>query len=153
MTLSLIDRRRVEAETFHAVYRELLQSHSERFAVETLARTVSALAFAAGSAFAVAAPHGPELAHFATIVDVWNGSGNLELQDVRLNDKQLSFRVVRCAYVDLYREMLLPPELIPVLSCARDAPFARGYSRRLRFFRDHTIADGANYCDFLFRWE
>lgn len=150
----LIDSRRIEAEVLAAVYSELLQSQSERFALDTIARSVSAMAFAKGRSFAAQSPGGgPSLRHFATIVDVWNGTGALQIENVRQSDYELAFSVTRCAYAELYRSMQVPAALVPVLSCARDAPFARGYSPHLRFYREQTIAGGAEYCDFLFRWE
>lgn len=154
----LIECRRIEAATLVAVYNELLQSKSERFALDTIARTVSALAFAKGRAFAAQAPAqdmggAPSLRHFATIVDVWNGTGALQIENVHQSAHELAFSVTRCAYAELYRSMQVPAALVPVLSCSRDAPFARGYSPHLHFFREQTIAEGAEYCDFLFRWE
>lgn len=152
-SVSLLDRRRIEAETLFAVYNELLQTRSERSALDTIAHTVSAMAFAKGRAFAAQAPDKPSLEHFATIVDVWNGTGALQIEDVGRRPDSLAFTVKRCAYAELYREMELPQALIPVLSCQRDAPFARGYSPRLQFTRQQTIAEGEDFCDFLFEWK
>jgi len=151
-TIPLIERRRIEAETLTAVFNELVQTLSERAAVDAVARTVSAMAFAKGRAFAAQAPGKPSLDHFATIVDVWSGTGALQIENVSRVQNSLAFSVTRCAYAELYREMQLPTALIPVLSCHRDAPFARGYSPHLHFSRRQTIAEGAAFCDFLFEW-
>ena len=153
MTVALLDRRRIEAETFSVLYRELCRSQNERFALETIGRTVAALAYQAGRSFALQSPHGPSLEHFATVVDLWTGSGALSVSDLERSEKSLSLLVQHCAYAELYRGLGLPQPLIPLLSCARDAPFARGYSPRLNFQRTQTIAEGADCCDFLFTWD
>ncbi|MEE9473032.1 MAG: L-2-amino-thiazoline-4-carboxylic acid hydrolase [Acidimicrobiia bacterium] len=62
------------------------------------------------------------------------------------------FKVTRCHYIECYEGMELPPELVELLSCARDAPFARAYSPRLYFSRDQTLASGASFCDFCYSW-
>lgn len=153
MPISLIDRRRIEAETLWAFYNELARSKDEAYALDAIARTVSGIAYKAGQDFAAKAPASPSLEHFSSVVDLWNGTGNLEIVNVEKEADRLSFSVNRCKYVELYREMGVPQALLPILSCSRDAPFARGYSKSLKFIRQHTIGEGATSCDFLFQWE
>jgi hypothetical protein len=48
--------------------------------------------------------------------------------------------------------MGLSPELGFILSCARDEPFAHGYSPFLSMTRSKTIMQNAPACMFTFRW-
>lgn len=152
MDIPLIQRRRLEAETLAAVYNEMLRLQGERAALDLITRTVSAMGFNAGRAYAAQAPNGPSMEHFRTMLDVWQRGGALDIRNIRGGGRLLAFEVHGCAYVDLYRSMDLPPPLVPVLSCLRDAPFVRGYSPKLEFSRCKTIGEGGDYCDFQFQW-
>jgi hypothetical protein len=149
--LSQIERRRIEAELLAHVYATLLRVHDQATALALVAESVEAAAAAAGRAFAGTAA-APGLAHFATVLDAWQASGALDLRNLSLSGDTLSFEVVRCDYATMYRDMGLPPELAAVLSCCRDAPFARGYSPCLSLDRPATIAEGAPSCRFRFTW-
>lgn len=122
-------------------------------ALELIRSAVEKDSFEAGRAFAAAAPQGPSLEHFLTITEHWVGSGALELGDMELEGNTAHFPVTRCHYVEAYREMGLPEELLPLLSCARDEPFAKGYSERLSMVRHETIAAGFEVCGFVFIWK
>ena len=66
---------------------------------------------------------------------------------------ELSFEVTRCAYVETYREMGLPEELVGLVSCCRDEPFATAYSPHIVMERPETIGQGAARCRFRFTWK
>ena len=149
---SLLERRLIEAEMLAAVYEALCGSHGQETALDVIRRTVETVAYEAGRAFAAAAPDGPGFEHFRTVVELWKGTGALRIENEVVTPNTLRFDVTRCEYVAAYREMGLPPELRGVLSCARDAPFARGYSDRIEFSRPDTIADGKPACGFSFHW-
>lgn len=135
------------------VYATLLESHGPETALAMVTRTLERAALEAGRAFAAKAEGGPCLKHFATVLDLWRGTGALDIEDVRLTGNELSFKVVRCSYAETYRDMGLPEILVHTLSCVRDAPFARGYFQHLRLERPETIAAGYPACGFRFIWE
>lgn len=151
--IALLDRRRIEAEMLAQVYETLIVDFDESAALAFIEKTLRRAAFAAGQAFAAKAPDGPCLKHFATVLDLWRGTGALDIQDVRLEDTTLRFDVTRCSYAQLYRDMDLPRPLAQTISCCRDEPFAMGYSRNIAFRRANTIASGGTVCDFLFTWK
>ena len=130
--IPLLARRRIEAEILSRVFAALSDRVGEDAALEVIGEAVEAAAESAGREFAASAPGAAGLEHFATVIDRWREGRALAVEDVRLSASALSFRVTRCAYADLYRTMGLPPALAGVLSCLRDAAFARGYDRRLR---------------------
>ncbi len=150
--IPLLAQRRIEAAALAGVYRQLTGPLGEDRAVDAIRAAVEAAAVEAGRAFARQAPGGPSLAHFATVVDRWRQGGALAVDGPRLRGNVLELTVTRCRYVELYRSMGVPDRLAPVLSCARDAAFARGYHPALELDRSPTLADGAPACRFRFTW-
>lgn len=148
----LIEQRAIEAQIFRAFYLTLSAKAGKTAALAAVAEAVEALGLAAGQAFAATAPNGPSFDHFATILDIWRASGALEVENARQTGRELTFTVTRCAYVERYRTMGLPEELVGLVSCGRDEPFARGYSPKLALERPQTLATGAPGCAFRFTW-
>ncbi|GAB4247878.1 L-2-amino-thiazoline-4-carboxylic acid hydrolase [Deferrisoma sp.] len=150
--IPLLPRRRIEAEMLARVYRVLCPQVGPEKALAVIRSAVEGAAEAAGREFAAAAAEGPCLAHFATVVDRWRQGNALEIEDFRLGERELSFRVTRCAYAELYRSMGLSETLAHTLSCSRDAAFVRGYHPELRMEREGTIVEGHGACRFRFLW-
>jgi hypothetical protein len=121
-------------------------------ALDILTAAIEGDARDAGEAFARLAPEGPCLEHFATVLDRWREGGALSIADVALEKGSLAFTVTDCAYARAYMDMGLDPGLGFTLSCARDEPFARGYSPKLSMLRTQTIMQGAPCCLFTFTW-
>lgn len=94
----------------------------------------------------------PSLTHFATVLDRWQEGDALHLENVTLAAASLSLTVTKCAYAQTYADMGLDPELGYILSCARDEPFAHGYSNCLSMRRSKTIMEGNTHCHFTFTW-
>ena len=151
--IPLLARRRIEAEILSRIFAALSNRVGEQPALDVIGEAVEAAAEAAGREFAASAPSGAGLEHFATVIDRWREGRALAVEGVRLSGSTLEFRVTRCAYAELYRAMGIPAGLAGVLSCRRDAAFARGYDRRLRLDRPTTLLDGAPACPFRFHLE
>ena len=133
--------------------RDVLKTETDpETADRVLVEAIRADARAAGEAFAGLAPGGPNLRHFATVLDRWREGDALTIEGVTLTSNALSFAVTRCAYARAYAEQGLDPELGSILSCSRDEPFAKGYSPRLSMERSRTIMEGAQRCLFTFTW-
>ena len=148
--ISQLHLRRIQGETLFGVYKVLKLEMGEQAALSVIRRTVEENATLEGQKFARSAPNGPSLAHFATVLDRWRNSGALEIQDIQTSDNELSFVVTRCEYAESYRLMGIPPALAYVLSCSRDATFARGYMPSLVLDRSATIVQGGPACEFRF---
>ncbi len=151
--IPLLPRRRVEAEILLRVYTALCPRIGTDAALQVIVAAVEASAEAAGREFARQAPGGPSLEHFATVVDRWREGGALDVEGPAIRGNVLELTVTRCAYAELYRSMRLPEALARILSCRRDAAFARGYHPSLRLERSPTLAEGAPACRFRFVWE
>jgi len=148
--IPLLAQRRIEAEILARVFQSLSRRLGKEAALEVIREAVEAAAEAAGSEFATRAGGPPSLAHFAGVLDRWREGQALEIEDVLLTENSLTFGVARCAYLELYRSLGLPPALAYTLSCSRDAAFARGYDPAMGFERSPTLAEGAPACVFRF---
>lgn len=153
MGITLLRQRAIEADIFRAMYLTLAETLGKDAALEAVRRAACDLAAQAGRAFAFGAPGGASFAHFQTVVDLWRGSGALSIENVQSGPDELSFEVTRCAYVETYREMGLPEELVGLVSCCRDEPFATAYSPHIVMERPETISAGAPRCCFRFTWK
>jgi len=149
---TLLEKRRIEAAMLAEVYAVLIDRFDRKTALGIIEETVTRAAYAAGRAFAAAAPQGPCLAHFATVTALWQAGGALAIEKTRQEPDALAFDVTRCRYAESYREMGLAEELATRVSCLRDGAFAAGYSPKLQLHRPETIASGAIRCPFTFTW-
>lgn len=152
-TISRLDQRRIEAAVLGRMYETLCAELGQGKALELIRTAVEKDSFEAGRTFAATAPEGPSLEHFLTITDNWVGTGAIDIGPIEINGNTAHFPVTKCRYVETYRDMGLPEKLLPLLSCARDEPFAKGYSERLSMVRPETIAGGFEVCGFVFVWK
>ncbi|NCC05987.1 MAG: L-2-amino-thiazoline-4-carboxylic acid hydrolase [Proteobacteria bacterium] len=150
--MSMIAARTAQAGLAARIFTSLKAHLDPLLAGKILTEAIQSDAMAAGQAFARQAPEGPNLKHFATVLERWREDNALVIEDVELSDDTLNFVVTNCAYARVYAEMSLEPELGFILSCARDEPFAHGYSPCLDMQRSETIMQGRPCCRFTFTW-
>lgn len=152
MTLPIIERRRIEAELLREVYETLVARHGRDEARAVIAESVRRSAIAQAGQFAAAQPGGTSLQSFVDIQKHWTAEDALEIEVVHRDETHFDFNVVRCRYVEMYRQMGLG-EIGPLLSCNRDGAFCDGYDPKLKLTRSQTIMEGASHCDFRYRYE
>jgi len=145
--LSMLEKRKIEAEILKEVYLTLKESHGEAVAKKTIAESVRRSAIEQARAFAAAAPGGPSLKAFQDVMPLWTKGGALEIEVKEQGETTFTFNVVRCRYAETYKAMGLG-EIGHLLSCQRDATFCEGYDKRMRLKRTQTIMQGASHCDF-----
>ena len=150
--LSMLEKRKIEAEILKEVYQTLKASHGEEVAKRTIAESVRRSAIEQARAFAAAAPGGPSLKAFQDVMPLWTKGGALEIEVTEQTDQSFAFNVTRCRYAEMYREMGLEG-LGAVLSCNRDGAFCEGYDPKLKLVRTQTLMGGASHCDFRYRME
>lgn len=150
--LSMLDKRRIEAEILKEVYETLKASHGEAVARKTIADSVRRSAIEQARAFAQAAPGGPSLRAFQDVMPLWTKGGALEIEIKEQTDTSFAFNVVRCRYAETYKAMGLG-EIGHLLSCNRDGAFCEGYDPKLKLARSQTIMQGASHCDFKYTYE
>jgi hypothetical protein len=149
--LSMLEKRRIEAEILKEVYDTLKESHGEEVAKKTIAESVRRSAIEQARQFAKAAPGGPSLKAFQDVMPLWTKGGALEIEVKEQTDTTFRFNVVRCRYAETYKAMGLG-EIGHLLSCNRDGAFCEGYDPKLKLERTQTIMQGASHCDFKYTY-
>ena len=150
--LSMLEKRKIEAEILKEVYLTLRESHGEEVAKKTIAESVRRSAIEQARAFAAAAPGGTSLKAFQDVMPLWTKGGALEIEVKEQSEETFTFNVVRCRYAETYKAMGLG-EIGHLLSCNRDGAFCEGYDPKLKLERTQTIMQGASHCDFRYRYE
>lgn len=150
--LSMIAKRRIEAEILGHVYEVLKASHGKEAAMQAVGDAVRRSAIEQAQRFAAQQKEGTSLKAFAAMGELWQREGALERVVHLKTDTKYEFDVVRCRYADMYREMGLG-EIGHLLSCQRDGTFCEGYDPKLKLERTQTIMGGASHCDFRYTYE
>ncbi|MCM5572121.1 L-2-amino-thiazoline-4-carboxylic acid hydrolase [Burkholderiaceae bacterium FT117] len=150
--LSMLAKRRIEAEILGHVYQVLKASHGKEVAMKTIGDAVRRSAIEQAQRFAAESKEGTSLQHFVDMSKLWQKEDALRIEVRRKTDTEYDFDVVRCRYAEMYREMGLG-EIGHLLSCQRDGSFCEGYDPKLRMKRSQTIMGGASHCDFRYTYE
>jgi hypothetical protein len=149
--LSMLEKRKIEAEILKEVYLALKASHGEEVAKKIIAESVRRSAIEQAKQFAAAAPGGPSLKAFQDVMPLWTKGGALEIEVKEQSDTSFRFNVVKCRYAETYKAMGLG-DIGHLLSCNRDGAFCEGYDPRLKLERSQTIMQGASHCDFKYTY-
>ena len=149
--LSMLEKRKIEAEILKEVYETLKASHGEEVARKTIAESVRRSAIEQARQFAAAAPGGTSLKAFQDVMPLWTKGGALEIEIKEQTEQSFTFNVVRCRYAETYKAMGLG-ETGHLLSCNRDGAFCEGYDPKLKLDRSQTIMQGASHCDFRYTY-
>lgn len=149
--IDLLIRREIEARTAGPLIEQFIAAFGEDKALAEVAKVVQRLAGEAGFQFAQSLG-GNTMEHFHQAPEVWKKGGALEIELEEKDKGKLVFKVTRCRYAEMYRDLGYE-ELGQVLSCARDAAFARGFNPAIRMTRTQTIMSGSPCCDFRFELE
>ena len=147
--LSMLEKRRIEAEILKEVYETLKASHGVEVAKKTIEESVRRSAIEQARQFAASVPGGTSLKSFQDIQHLWTAGGSLEIDVKEQTDDTFTFKVVRCRYAETYKAMGLG-EIGALLSCNRDGAFCEGFDPKISMQRTQTIMGGADHCDFRY---
>ena len=150
--LSMLDKRRIEAEILKHVYETLKASEGEDVARRTIAEAVRRSSTEQARRFAAQTQDGTSLDSFIALEPLWTKDGALDIAVLERTPDSYAFDVVRCRYAEMYKAMGLG-EIGHLLSCQRDGTFCEGYDPKLKLTRTQTIMQGASHCDFRYRYE
>jgi hypothetical protein len=150
--MPIIERRRIEAELLKEVYRTIVEHHGVDEARAVITEAVRRSAIEQARSFAAQEPEGTSLESFVSIQSNWTAEDALVVEVLHQDETRFDFNVKRCRYAEMYREMGLG-EVGGLLSCNRDGAFCEGYDPKLKMTRTQTIMEGAEYCDFRYRYE
>ncbi|BEQ13579.1 L-2-amino-thiazoline-4-carboxylic acid hydrolase [Desulfoferula mesophila] len=146
--VNMLVRREIEARMAGPLIEQFCEALGTERALAEVDKVVQRLAREAGAQAAQAmGGNSMELFHKAT--EMWKKGGALEIELEESDSSKLVFKVTRCRYAEMYRELGYE-ELGQVLSCGRDAAFAQGFNPGIRMSRTQTIMSGGPFCDFKF---
>lgn len=148
--LPVLERRRIQAEVVRPLWQAMKAEIGEAGARRILSSAIVEAAVAEGREFAEKNGGPGGIRGFLSFQHLWDADGALETEVTHSSDDEHVYRVTRCRYAEMYREMGLA-EIGFELSCNRDATFATGYDPRIRLSRTQTIMQGADHCDFHYR--
>jgi L-2-amino-thiazoline-4-carboxylic acid hydrolase len=148
LTISLLERREIEASIVAPLFRAFAAEVGEERARAILTGVVKELAQQAGCA-AAAALGGNDLSHLEAVVETWRQDEALSLDILRRDEEALEFNVTRCRFAEMYRRLGLE-DLGALLSCNRDGSMIAGFNPDIEFRRTQTIMEGASHCDFRY---
>ena len=152
MSGPMIERRRIEAEILREVYKSATALVGKEQAKTIIENAVRTSAIEQARQFAALSPGGTSLASFVDIQKYWTAENALEIQTEQSDATHFEFKVTRCRYAEMYKDMGLG-EIGHLLSCNRDGSFCEGYDPKLKLTRTQTIMGGASHCDFKFHYE
>lgn len=150
--LSMLAKRRIEAEILGHVYEVLKASHGKEAAMQAVGNAVRRSSIDQAQRFAAETGGPTSLQSFIDISSLWESEDALKIEVREKTDTAYVFDVVRCRYAEMYKEMGLG-EIGHLLSCQRDGTFCEGYDPKLKFARTQTIMQGASHCDFNYSYE
>ena len=149
-SMSMLEKRRIEAEMIKEIYDVLKERHGEDEAKEIIRISVSNSAITQGKEFGSKYDHEPDLEDFASHGHLWEKDNALDREMVHKSPDRLEYNITRCSYATMYRDMGLG-DIGHLLSCNRDASFCIGYSDNIELTRTQTLMEGASHCDFRYR--
>lgn len=148
--LPMLEKRRIEAAMLKHVYDTLCETHGEVVAARAVADAVRRSAIEQAQELARAVGGKTSMQTFVDRQQQWRMGGALTTEVVEQTETTYVYKVTRCRYAEMYREMGLG-HIGHLLSCQRDGTFCEGYDPRLRLTRTQTIMQGADHCDFNYR--
>jgi predicted ArsR family transcriptional regulator len=151
-TVTLLERRKIEAGILKYVYDVLKDDLGEEKAKELLTKTIERSAVDAGAEMALREKEKPGPRTLAAIQPLWQKGGALKTRVLNLDDQNFDYEVTYCAYCEMYKELGIP-ELGFIFSCHRDESFVKGYAPELTLRREKTIMQGCDTCLFHYTLE
>jgi hypothetical protein len=150
--MSMLTKRRIEAEILGHVYEVLKAQNGKEAAMQVIGEAVRKSAIQQGKQFASESTGGTSLQGFVELSRHWLKEDALQMEVREATPTEWRFDVVRCKYSEMYREMGLS-EIGHLLSCQRDAMFNEGYDPKLKLTRTQTLMQGASHCNFLYTYD
>ncbi|WP_108263319.1 L-2-amino-thiazoline-4-carboxylic acid hydrolase [Mangrovicoccus ximenensis] len=148
----ILARRRIEAGIIAPIYEELCARLGKAEARDILGAAIRKDALQAGRGFAARTPGGTDLKSFQELQPLWTQDDALEIEVEEAGDTSFRYRVTRCRYAEMYREMGLG-EIGHLLSCNRDFAFPEGYDPAISLDRPQTLMEGASCCVFRYSYD
>lgn len=151
-TISMLERRRIEAMLLRHVYETLKAIHGTDVAAKVVGDSVKRASIEQGAQMRQEDGNRTSLQSFIDRQELWTRGNALAIDVKEQSAEKFAFHVTRCEYARMYREMGLG-EIGHLLSCQRDGTFCEGYDPSLKLKRTQTLMQGASHCDFEYTYE
>lgn len=148
--LPVLERRRIQAEVIKPIFEAMAVRVGEDMARDILGSAIKKAAVAEGQRFAERDGDKVGLQGFVDLQHLWEADGALETEVVEQTETTYAYKVNRCRYAEMYRDMGMA-EIGFLLSCNRDGTFCEGYDPSLKLSRKQTLMQGASHCDFHYQ--
>lgn len=150
--LPILEQRRIEANIIKPIFDEMVREFGREKAKSVLKAAITKNAISQGQAYAAGEGKQTTLASFHELLPQWTAGGALEVEMLKEAEDEVHYNVTRCKYSEMYKAMGLA-EIGHILSCGRDGTFCTGYNPKIKLTRTQTIMQGADHCDFRYRWQ
>ncbi len=146
--IGVLVRREVEARILAPIIEALAKEFGREPVIAIIRDTIVDIARQQGAELADTMG-GCSCRHFKESLRYWTKDDALEI-DMHVEDgEQLTYHVTRCRYAEMYLALGIP-ELGVIFSCNRDAALIEGFNPNAKLIRNHTLMEGAPYCDFAY---
>jgi hypothetical protein len=149
--IGVLRRREIEARILAPLLEALGDEFDRERVLEVARQVIVNVAHQQGAQLAESMS-GNSLAHFAASMEAWKKGDAIEMEVLEQSDQVFAFNITRCRYAEMYAELGIP-ELGTLLSCNRDFALIEGFNPAVRLTRTQTIMEGADHCDFRFKFE
>ncbi|MDR1607051.1 MAG: L-2-amino-thiazoline-4-carboxylic acid hydrolase [Deltaproteobacteria bacterium] len=147
--ITLLQRRRIEAEILKPVYEVLKERLGPEEAKTVLGAAIQKVA-REGARKLAQEMGGGTLAKLIDLQPLWRRDEALKVTVLKEDAHNFDYNVTRCAYAAMYRDLGLG-DLGFFLSCLRDGAFIEGFAPDIELTRTQTLMEGASHCDFRYR--
>lgn len=154
--MGILEKRRIEAAIIKPIYEVMKRELGQEKAQSIIAEAIKQDAIRQGKTMAANTRSSSgkllptSIATLVAIQPLWTKEDALTIEPVSQSEEHLTYRVTRCRYAEMYREMGLE-EIGYLLSCNRDLSFIEGYAPNITLERPHTLMQGDHYCDFHYQ--
>ena len=148
--IGVLVRREVEARILAPVISNLGVRFGQEGVTDVLRRTITEIASQQGKDLA-RTMGGNTITHFQNSLEFWMKDDALVIDILRNNEYELHFNVTRCRYAEMYQALGIA-DMGELLSCNRDFALIEGFNPNATLRRSQTIMNGAEYCDFRYRF-
>jgi len=148
---SIFSQRQIEAQLLKPVIEGLALVYSEDEVIKNIKGSIEKIAHENGRKFKEEQKDNCLLTYAKNWKKLAEGD-SLTIEDFKLSDSRLIFRITRCQYAEFYKQLNFE-KLGEILSCCRDQAFLNGFSDNIEMRRSKSILDGNLSCDFEFTYK
>ena len=104
--ISVLERRRIQAEVIEPIYREMAGRFGHEQAASILEQAIRKSTIAEACRFKDASnPNQSVMERFIGLYELWKMDGALDMEVLQESETRFDFNVKRCRYAEMYREM------------------------------------------------